>query len=83
MSAYLRSTTYSHSTLTSNQATDYQLKVEVPGITGVDGVTHRFEADDSLSLFQIHCVGVVTISNPIILSLQHNCTVFRVELQTP
>ncbi len=51
--------------LASKQTTNDQLEVVVPGIIGVVGVGSRFEADDSLSLFQVHSVGLaITTSNP-------------------
>ncbi len=47
------------------------------------GVACRFVADDSLSILQMHRVGLVTtISDPVLSSLQNNCTVFGVEPET-
>ncbi len=52
------------------------------GRVGVLGVGSRFEADDSLSILEMHCVGTVTIFNPVKSSLHHNCTVLGIELET-
>jgi hypothetical protein len=49
---------------------------------GVGGVGSRFEADDSLSILEMHRVGLATISNPVISCLQNNCTVLGEELET-
>ena len=50
---------------------------------GKIGVASRFIADDSLSILQMHHVGLeITISNPVIFSLQNNCTVLAIELET-
>ncbi len=82
MPAYLHSPTHSHSTQTSDQATNDQLEVEVVGTFGEGGVGSRFVADDSLSFLEVHRVGLVIISNPIIFSLKNNCTVLAIELET-
>ena len=42
----------------------------------------RFVADDSLSILKIHSVGLVTIINPVHLSLQNKFAVLGVKLQT-
>ncbi len=80
MPAYSRSTTHSNSTHTSDQATNYQLEVSVVG--KVVSEATRFVADDSLSVLKMHRVGHPIIINPVIASLQNNCTVLRIELQT-
>ncbi len=54
MIAYSRSTS-SHA---SEKATDYQLEVAVYGIIEINGVSSRFVADDSLSILQMHRVGL-------------------------
>ncbi len=80
MPAYSCSTTHSHSIHASDQATNYQLEIQVQGIIAVG---YRFVADDSLSILKMHCVRfVITISKPVESSLQLNCTVLGVELQT-
>ena len=56
------------------------MEVAVDGMGGVGD--SRFVADDSLSILKVHCVGLVTFSNPVISSLQNNCTVLVVELET-
>ncbi len=81
MSAYLRLTTNFHSEDTSDQATNDQLDLYVFGI--IERLASRFEADDSLSICQVYRVGLAKpTSNPVHSSLQHNCTVFGVELET-
>ncbi len=66
--------------VTSDGATDNQLKVVVPGIIGVVGVGSGFVSDDSFSILEIHRVGlVIRISNPVIFSLQNNCAVLVVK----
>ncbi len=68
---------------TSLYSCDYQLEVAVHGRIGVEGVGSRFEANDSLSIREVHCVGLVfTISKPVVSSLQDNCTVLGVKLET-
>ena len=63
--------------VTSDGATDNQLKVVVIGIIGS---ASRFVTDDSLSVLEIHRVGLVSyISNPVKSSLQNNCAVLVVK----
>ncbi len=79
-SACVRSTTRWHATRSSLETPDYQLEVAVEGKTGV---ASRFVADDSLSRFQVQCMGLaIPLINPVPSSLHHNCTVLGVELQT-
>jgi hypothetical protein len=62
---------------------DYQLEIAVVGYIRVAGKFSRFEADDSLSIFQIHRVGLAPIlSKTIKSSLQNNYTVLGVEFQS-
>jgi hypothetical protein len=82
MPAYFRSTTHSHSTHKSDQATYDQLEVEVPGTIGVVGIASRFVADNLLSISQIHRVCLLTKEKPSPSSLHNNFTVLGVELQT-
>ncbi len=63
----------------SDQTPDDELEVVVHGKSGA---ACRLVADDSLAISQIHRVGLVTLSLPVIASLQHNCPVLGVELQT-
>ena len=64
----------------SDQTRDHQLEVEVQGSSGV---ASGFVANHSLAISQNHCVGlVITVSNPVKASLEHNCPVLAVELQT-
>ncbi len=64
----------------SDQTPDHQLEVVV---VGTSGVASGFVADDSLAISQNHCVGLaINSSNPVYASLQHNCPVLAVELQT-
>jgi hypothetical protein len=80
MPAYLRLTIHSHSTHTSDEATNNQLKFAVVGLVVQFGVTSWFVADDSLSILKMHRVGLaITITNPVISSLENNCTIFTVE----
>jgi hypothetical protein len=66
---------------TSLYSPDYQLEVAVHGIIG--GAGSRLVANDSLSVLEEYCMGLVLlISSPVDTSLQDNCTVFGVELQT-
>ncbi len=49
----------------------------------VAGVASRFEADDSLSILKLHRVALhMTNSKPVKSSLQNDCTVLVVELDT-
>ncbi len=65
-------------TRSSLKTPDNQLKVVVKG-----KMTSRFVADDSLSILEMHRVGLaITMSNPVHFSLEHNCTVLGVELET-
>ncbi len=58
-----------------------QLEVEVERRIGETG--SRFVADDSLSIIQMHRVGLAYISCHLGLSsLQNNCTVLGVEYET-
>jgi hypothetical protein len=62
---------------------DYQLEIAVVGYIRVAEEFSRFEADDSLSILQIHRVGLAPIlSKTIKSSLQNNCTVLGVEFQS-
>ena len=68
---------------TSDQPTDDQLEVAVEANIGIDS---RFVADDSLSILEMHSVGLEPNSivheinsNPVISSLQNKCTVLGVE----
>jgi len=55
----------------------------VQGLIGVVGVGPRSVAYDSLSILEIHPVGKrVNIRNPVISSLQNNCTVLFVKFET-
>ncbi len=60
--------------------TDNKLKVIVVCIGGVGS---GFVADDPISILEIYRVGlpIIIISNPVIPSLQNNCTVLGVESQ--
>ncbi len=53
----------------------------MPGTIG--GMASRFVADDSLAIRKMHRVGhAIATSNPVYSSLQNNCAVFVVELET-
>ena len=54
----------------------------MPRSLGVVGAGSRFEAEDSLSILEMYRVGLLTSSNPVILSLQNNCTVLGEEFET-
>ncbi len=72
---------FSRLQLSSDQTPDYQLEVVVH--SSMHGVGSRFVAYDSLSVLKMHRVGlVIIISNPVMSSLQHYCTVLGVELKT-
>lgn len=59
--------------------TDNKLKVIVVCIGGVGS---GFVADDPISILEIYRVGTpIIISNPVIPSLQNNCTFLGVESQ--
>ncbi len=52
-------------------------------MVGRSGVASRSVADDSLSISQMHSVGLaIRIINPVPSSLKQNCTVFAIELET-
>ncbi len=83
MLSCLGSTTNSHSTHISDQATYNQLEVVVRGRIVKEWIFEaRFVADGSLSILDIHRVGLFTTNNPVVSSLEHNCAVLGVELQT-
>ena len=65
--------------LTSDYPTDDQLEVLV---YGTPGAASRFVANDSLSILEIHRVGLETQGNPVLPSLQNNRTVLGEELET-
>jgi hypothetical protein len=68
-------------TSTSDKTPDDQLKVAMDGIIRVHG--SRFVADDSLSILKMYRVGIArATTNPVISSLQNNCTVLVEELET-
>ena len=67
-------------TLTSDQATNDELEVVVPGRIGVVGAASRFVAYDSLSIFKMHRFNLAIMTNQVISSLKSNCTVLVVEL---
>jgi hypothetical protein len=70
----------SHFIASSLKSTDNQLEFPVLGLFEE---AKRSVADDSLSISQVHCVGLETTNmNPVRSSLQHNRTVLGVELQT-
>ena len=56
------------------------MKVAEIGLIGVVGPGSRFVAKDSLSILEMHRVGL--ISNPVLSSLQNTCTVLGEELET-
>ncbi len=60
-----------------------QLEVEVREKIEVLGAASRFIADDSLSFSKMHRLGlVITNGNPVKSSLQNNCTISAIKLET-
>jgi hypothetical protein len=54
----------------------------VPGGIGVVGAASRFVAYDALSIFKMHRLDHAVMTNQVKSSLESNCTVLVVELET-